>query len=176
VAGRTAREAAEAYVESLQRAVSCVTLSVFMWRRDVPRTREPVDVVLGSGELLRLRGRDHLHLRVRLRIRVVRAEPPAGQWEARTAAYEYRLSDGDDREIVAYHWHPESVSHVQAPHLHLGPAAEVGRPALATAHLPTGWVGLGEVVRLAIDGLGTAPIRRDWDRVLDAARAAPAEA
>src|SRR5205085_1644240 len=101
---------------------------------------ELIDVVLGRGDPIRLRGPERIHLRVRMRVRLTQAEPPRGLWEARTAAYEYRLSDQDDREIVAYHWHPEGQSHVQAPHLHLGPAAEIGRPALLAAHLPTGFV------------------------------------
>jgi len=109
-----------------------------------------------------------------MRLLVVQIERPRGLWEARTAAYEYRLSDGDDREILAYHWHPDGVSHVQSPHLHLGPGAEVGRVALTTAHLPTGWIGLDEVIRLAIEGLGTEPARRDWDRVLRPTGAASA--
>ena len=98
---------------------------------------------------------------------------PRGQWEARAAAYEYRLSDGDDREILAYHYHPDGASPVQTPHLHLGPAAEVGRAALTTAHLPTGWVALEAVIRLAIEGLGAEPARRDWDRVLGQADTVP---
>jgi hypothetical protein len=87
-------------------------------------------------------------------------------WDAQTAAYEYRLSDPDDRELLAYHWHPEGQSHVETPHLHLGPAAEVGRRPLLTAHLPTGLVRVDSVIRLAVESFAVAPIRPDWDRVL----------
>jgi hypothetical protein len=128
-----------------------------------------VDVVVGGGEPVRLRGPERIQLRVRLRVRVTQANPPRGLWDATTAAYEYRLSDLDDREIVAYHWHPEGQSHVQTPHLHLGPGAEIGRRALLMAHLPTGPVHLAAVLRLAIKGFAAEPARRDWDRVLDAA-------
>ncbi len=110
---------------------------------------------------------------MRLRLRVEQADPPRGLWDARIAAYEYRLSDLDDREIVGYHWHPDGASHVQAPHLHLGPAAEIGLTTLTTAHLPTGQVALGGVLRLAIDSLAVPSLRRDWDRMLDAASAEP---
>ena len=54
----------------------------------------------------------------------------------------------------------------EAPHLHLGPAADIGRAALTTAHLPTGPVGLHQVLRLAIESFEVAPIRQDWDQVL----------
>ena len=122
--------------------------------------------MLSSGGTVRLRGPERLHLRIRLRLRTVQVEQPRGQWEAQTAAYEYRLSDGDDREILAYHWHPAGASHIQTPHRHLGPGAEVGHAALTTAHLPSGRIEVDEVVRLAIEGMGTAPVRRDWERVL----------
>lgn len=76
---------------------------------------------------MQLRGPERIHLRVRLRIQITQAEPPRGLWDAETAAYEYRLSDQDDREILAYHWHPEGQSHVETPHLHLGPDRLAGR-------------------------------------------------
>jgi hypothetical protein len=101
-----------------------------------------------------------------MRVRLTQAEPPRGLWDAQTAAYELRLSDGDDREILAYHWHPDGQSHVQAPHLHLGPGAEIGRAALQSAHLPTGAVPVQDVLRLMIESFGAEPARRDWDSVL----------
>jgi hypothetical protein len=125
-------------------------------------------VRLRSGEPVRLRGPERIQLQVRLRVRVMQADPPRGPWDAQTAAYEYRLSDRVDREILAYHWHPEGPSHFLTPHLHLGPAAEVGHAALMTSHLPTGPVALQEVLRLAIESFGVEPARRDWERVLGA--------
>jgi hypothetical protein len=52
------------------------------------------------------------------------------------------------------------------PHLHLGPAAEVERVALTTAHLPTGQVAPSDVLQFVIESLGAQPVRRDWARVL----------
>ncbi|MFN8637401.1 MAG: hypothetical protein U0893_26415 [Chloroflexota bacterium] len=123
-------------------------------------------MLLNKGEPVRLRGRERLHLRVRMRVRVSQAEPPRGLWDAATAAYEYRLSDGDGREILAYHWHPGGQSHAETPHLHLGVGAEIGRAELLTAHLPTGSVAIQSVLRLAVESFGVEPARRDWSRVL----------
>jgi hypothetical protein len=162
---RTAAEAFEGHLRPLRRAISCVTQTIFTYPAIHPRRSELVDVLLGSGEPVRLRGPDRIHLRLRMRVRLSQLGPPRGPWEAETAAYEYRLSDEDDREILAYHWHPDGQSHVTTPHLHLGPGAEVGRAALLTAHLPTGPVSIHEVLRLAIESLGTEPSRRDWDAV-----------
>jgi hypothetical protein len=127
-----------------------------------------VDVLLNRGEPVRLRGRERIHLRVRMRVRLTRAEPPRGLWDAATAAYEYRRSDQDDREILAYHWHPGGQSNAEAPHLHLGAGAGLGRSELLTAHLPTGSVPIQDVLRLAIESFGAEPARRDWGRVLGA--------
>lgn len=166
MAERTDTEALKRHLQPLSRVVSCVTdriLSVPEFRR---RRTDLVDVLLDEGRPVRLRGPERIHRRVRMRVRLLQAEPPRGLWEANTAAYEYRLSDRDDREIVAYHWHPEGQSQVRAPHLHLGPGAEVGRAALLTAHLPTGRVPVRDVLRLAIESLGAEPVRRDWEQVL----------
>ena len=105
-----------------------------------------------------------------MRYLIVEATAGPGRWSVKTAAYEYRLSDRDDREILAYHWHPAGSSHVRVPHRHLGPGAEIGLQPLATAHLPTGTVSLAEVIGFAIDGLGARPLRGDWRRVLDEAQ------
>jgi hypothetical protein len=91
------------------------------------------------------------------------------RWHVQIGAYQYALLDRDDREYFAYHWHPVGGSHVTKPHLHLGPAALVGVPEIAAAHLPTGPVSPAAVVRLAIESFGARPLRRDWSAVLEGA-------
>ncbi|MGI8553416.1 MAG: hypothetical protein ACR2PL_21930 [Dehalococcoidia bacterium] len=51
-------------------------------------------------------------------------------------------------------------------HIHLGAGAGSLRPELTAAHLPTGWVALQDVLRLAIEAFGVRPLRPDWDAVL----------
>jgi hypothetical protein len=150
----------------MERAISCVTDRILTTEDFRRRRTEIADVVLNRGEAVRLREAGRIHLRVRMRVRLSQSEPPRGLWDAATAAYEDRLSDRDDREIVAYHWHPAGRSHVRAPHLHLGPGAEVDRVDLLTAHLPTGAVPIQDALRLAIETFEAEPARRDWDRVL----------
>lgn len=41
-------------------------------------------------------------------------------WTATIASYRYGLCDRDGREVLSYHWHPNTHSHVTTPHLHLG--------------------------------------------------------
>jgi hypothetical protein len=55
--------------------------------------------------------------------------------------------------------------------MHVGADIQVGDRWLAKVHLPTGPVGLEEVVALAIAELGTEPLRDDWQRLIDEAAA-----
>ena len=82
-------------------------------------------------------------------------------------SYYLGLADTEEREILAYHWHPH-IAQITFPHLHLGPGAAIGRPELSTAHLPTGTVELRDVLLLAVRDFGVAPLRNDWADVLAA--------
>jgi hypothetical protein len=87
---------------------------------------------------------------------------------------EYRMSvtESDEREILAYHWHPHGQSPVTVPHLHVSgriPPIQIApgeAVALADMHLPTGYVGLADVVRLLIVEFRVVPRRHDWESVL----------
>ncbi len=84
----------------------------------------------------------------------------------------YKLDHSDGREIIAYHWHPEGLSHERRPHLHVGAGFGSLRPEWHKAHLPTGHVSPTAILLLLIDQLGVAPRRDDWPDVfaqLDAA-------
>jgi hypothetical protein len=91
----------------------------------------------------------------------------------RLVSYEYRLLDPNQREIIAFHWHPTGLSNVSDPHLHLSSRLnpiEMGRNQepldLAGMHIPTGFVTLEDVVRLLITEFGVTPHRDDWDDLL----------
>jgi len=162
---RLRNEALRAFRDAIDRALSCVTgLPI------IARQRRSSDVAVFEfetpGEFVPLRGPLRLGLRVRLRAQIGPVDASARAWQASIVAYQYALLDSDGREPLAYHWHPDSVSHVTEPHLHLGPAAQVGVPVLVAAHLPTGAVGLPAALRLAVDAFSTRPLRRDWSATL----------
>lgn len=126
-------------------------------------------------------GRELL-LSVRHRCTLADVGSGADRWELRTVGYSYRLSDADDRELVIYQWDPDPASRspVDHPHLHIG--RSVAHPTLppgfrerierlVKAHLPTGFVMLPAVLRVAIEDFGVEPSRPDWDSVLHAANA-----
>jgi hypothetical protein len=118
-----------------------------------------------------LRGGDRLLFSVNLQIELTAASD--GTPASRIAAYRYHILDRDEREILAYHWHPEGASSVRFPHLHLSsaigpmPLPHGGVVALDQMHLPTGIVPLGDVVRLLLVEFGVTPRRKDWEAVLD---------
>ena len=87
--------------------------------------------------------------------------------------YSIQILDAEGREILAYHWHPESVSPIDYPHMHLTSrvsvidAPGIGRPiALGDTHISTGVVALAHVARMLIEEFDVEPLRADWQAVL----------
>lgn len=90
-----------------------------------------------------------------------------GPWKVNTVGYWYSLETSEERELLAYHWHPGATPELTFPHLHIGHAAQVAYAPITEAHLPTGHVVLEDVLRLAIAHFGVKPQRADWRQVLD---------
>jgi hypothetical protein len=55
--------------------------------------------------------------------------------------------------------------------MHIGVDVRVEDRWLGKVHLPTGTVGLEQVVALAIVELGVEPLRDDWERLIGEAAA-----
>lgn len=53
--------------------------------------------------------------------------------------------------------------------MHVGVSIRVGDRWLGKVHLPTGAVGLAQVLALVIVELGVEPLRDDWERLIDEA-------
>jgi len=165
VAGRTPQEAVSNFLEPLGAVISCLTNSVLSVRGGYSPAAEPHAMVLGEGGAIRLSGAD-LSLRIIQHYRIVEAAEQRGPWKISTAAYMYSLESPLGTELLAFHWHPAGRSTVTTPHLHLGAAANVGHPALANAHLPTGRIAIEDFVRLTIVAFRVRPLRDDWEEVL----------
>lgn len=98
---------------------------------------------------------------------MVQAANSPGAWVVQLTAYGYELLDDQDRELLAYQWHPQGRSAVTWPHVHLGPATgDLWRP-MSRAHLPAGRIAVQDVLRLAIRDFGVPPRRANWEAVLD---------
>lgn len=89
--------------------------------------------------------------------------------------YAFQLLDHHHEELLVYHWQPgpdfEGPDH---PHLHVSAALNAQVDAVSRRefgldklHLPTGQVPLAAIVRMLITEFGIAPLRHDWQDILD---------
>lgn len=156
---RTLAEAIEHYRGRTVRLLSCVTsehvvVSAYH-ASDAPQRLELADPAkLRSGHPLRLSVAEHYEVR-----------EDADGWRVEIVGYLYAI-EYEDRELVAYHWHPRGESPITWPHMHVGADIRVGDRSLGKIHLPTGAVGLERVVAMAIAELGAKPLRDDWERLI----------
>lgn len=162
--GRTPREAVKAYLEQLQKNISIVSQGVL--RVSNYDMLEAVSV-LTLLDPTPLSGRPDLYLSFTQQYKIVKV-PENGPFRVTTLYYSYAIETQDAQEIVGYHWHPDGVSPVRFPHLHLGPAARVGMEDLRRkAHLPTGRFAFEEVVEFLVATFGVEPDRTLWQEIVD---------
>ncbi|HEV2618135.1 MAG TPA: hypothetical protein VGU63_16170 [Candidatus Acidoferrales bacterium] len=92
----------------------------------------------------------------------VRSDREGGRYKVKTHQYSYSLNgqeDGEWKEIVSYHWHPEGTA-VSFPHAHIGCVPRV--------HFPTARVSVEKFIRMLIDYYDMAPIIAEsrWKPIL----------
>lgn len=99
-------------------------------------------------------------------------------YRAEIARYLYVVHDVQGRELFAYHLHPDSVSNVWIPHLHVSVAQNIALPnglgnqgntelPLGKLHFPTRRIDPPQLVRFLITELGVGPRRPNWEAVLE---------
>jgi hypothetical protein len=174
--------AARTFKEWLQRAVSCVTREVLVVSpggyEPSPPDSDPHTVSF-RDDPIPLAGPAKLFLSVNHHYRLVRPTG-TGRWKVQTAAYFYEFDDVQGRELLAFHWHPDTPGAVPYPHLHVGPgvvqvdslvAAGLSaqhnalRPELQGAHIPTSRIALEQVLALALQHFNVPPLRTNWESV-----------
>jgi len=113
---------------------------------------------------------------------VVVPDVAPGTYTVRSARYQYRVLDIAEREVAVYDWHPEGISPVRTPHLHVPAAGAItlaqrpGTPRadaktyLGRLHFPTAGITLEDILELLIREFGVDPVRSDWEAVLQANR------
>ncbi len=152
--------------------MACITRAVIDVRGGYYPASDPHSLTLGDGGPVRLAGDARLSLWAWQLYRVVESAEIRGPWMVAVVSYYYTLSDAAGREVLGYHWHPDSRNPVTHPHLHLGAGAGTLLADLTRAHLPTGPVSLVDVIRLAVRDFRVRPLRPDWAALLDRAQAA----
>lgn len=176
-AAREPRAAARGFLEALGTVTDCVTaqrLSVqpegyepgVLYAVAFGRTGEPVALRAKAG------GPSGLLLDVRHLYAIVPDELAGARpaWRVTTRAYEYRILDSQEEELLVYHWQPEGVARgPDYPHVHVSAtvSARVSADArqsfpLDKRHVPTGRVSLEAVVRFLIAEWGIAYRHRNW--------------
>lgn len=157
-ASKTPAEAVEHYRGRTVRLLSCVTSVHVVVRAfrlsDAPHELELADTAKMRGGPLSIDVAEEYEVR-----------QDRDGWRVEILGYLYAIGY-EGRELVAYHWHPRGKSSVTRPHMHVGVNVQVGDRWLGKVHLPTGAVGLEQVVALAIVELGVEPLREDWERLI----------
>ena len=166
---RSPAQAAQEFSETLQLVVSTVTDGVLTIRNGYYPSPKPHALTFADSSTVRMHGDVRLALSVDLRYRLVQNLSTSSRqvWDIEIVSYMYAIRERNRAEIVSWHWHPGIPDIPSFPHLHLGPAAQVGRPEFHRAHLPTGIVTLADVVRSAITDFHVEPRRADWQAILD---------
>jgi hypothetical protein len=164
-------QAAQDFSDALQLIVSTVTSGVLTIRDGYSPSDRPHPLTFADGSAVRMHGAARLSLSVDLRYLLVQDQHARtrGSWTVEIASYMYAIRERNRAEIVSWHWHPGIPQIPSHQHLHLGPAADVGRTEFHRAHLPTGTVSLAQVVRSAIMDFHVEPRRADWRAILNSA-------
>jgi hypothetical protein len=151
------REAAEAFAATMQESVSCVTDAPFCYPQAYPLNQRQV-LVLAEAAEVPLEGDQGLYLSATHEYLV--RDVGDGTYAVQTTGYTYSIDvDNLGGEALSYQWHPNGLSWVQTPHVHVRDA--LGR------HLPTGRVSLEAVVRFLIEEAEVRAQRADWPEVLN---------
>jgi hypothetical protein len=165
--GRNPREAADAFLDPLKDAVSCVarakiTLSAGGWAK----TGKVHGLTINDDQPIKLKCRPALRLRIGMLYEIVRTDEPERQpWRVSTRGYAYEMQTESGELVWSYHWHPSST--VSNPHAHLGHTQLAEDAVLSQkTHHPTGRVSLESVIRACITEYGVAALRDDWDKTL----------
>ncbi len=171
--GRTPRAAVEAFLSTLNESTRCV-LPV-SWASHRPKDGREISgrytALLNWGQSVRVAGLP-VEVDGLISFTVVEQDinkrgervPSSQRYKVSTKAYYYTLNRaGGGGEIAAYHWHPESKSDADYPHLHIG-SGELSDDAVLSrrSHVPTGRVAF-EHVLIQLNELGAEPVRTDWE-------------
>lgn len=157
--GSNAYEAAQAFLEPIQTALSCVATAKITVSRGGRAVLDKSHVwTINDGDGARLAA--GFGLRAEMRYRLIEDERN-GPFRATTEEYAYTI-DRAGAQVVRFHWHPEGSSPVRTPHLHLGPILTGNGGLLPPKHhLASPRMTFEDVVRWCIE-LGATPAISDW--------------
>lgn len=166
MAGDSPADAVDNFATPLRRVADLVTDAIlFPSGYHVSADGTPHALAFSELPFVTLRGTDvRLDFRHQFRVTAVDDEE-RGPFKVSTAGYLYAFVDRDGRELIAFHWHPESNSPHRYPHIHL-PQHTIPFDVSAL-HFPSPRISFEYVVQMAIEKFG-ARVRNgaDYEGVL----------
>jgi hypothetical protein len=151
-------------VSDLQRQVACVTHGVLIPQGYHPAPQPQVISFGNEQGTSLLTGAYNLQLLLRHFFSLTRSAD-SRLWVAETSGYIYEIVDQRGDMLISFHWHPMIETPYPFAHIHV--TDTTGPVNLAKKHIPSGPVALAAVLRFAIIELGVAPLRDDWQTILD---------
>jgi hypothetical protein len=137
----------------------------------------PIDIGMDEPVPLRVEPRHpQIGITVAQYVRIKATGSPVRQdrFEASDIGYFYALTTVDGNEILSFHWNSQTIDPDQRdfPHLHIGainldPGSLIRPGTFHKMHVPTGYITVEDVIRLAITELSVRPLRSDWEQVLE---------
>jgi hypothetical protein len=161
--GRTPTEAYHNFTEPNQSALNTISVGRLLLARKHGtinvETQLAVALNGGARSPLKWSGSGQIFIEVAILVSIDPLIFGEHRFQCRQIGYWHRISDGEGREILAYHWTPNvSGSERSFPHLHVGSAVPLFPSELASRfhkfHIPTGVMTVPQLVRFAIQELG----------------------
>lgn len=187
MAGRSIQAAYKNFLDPLDRALECITPARItrLKPEEIPLDRE-FSVALAEGNPSPLKSPDNLFITVQQTAKIVRGPGgELGRFRAHTIKYSYAFAidvceeDPSGREILAFHWTPDTLvdDEKRFAHLHIKSPMLASPPPVvpkkfSSAHIPTERLCVESIVRFAIEELGVTALNPNWDRILTRGEAA----
>jgi hypothetical protein len=165
VPGRNPAEAIANYIRPLQQSLSCFTRAVIRPSGYDPEillaatfNQPNIELLTKHDEVLRL---SFIHTFSVIKPLLL------GSFKVRTRSYLYIIEDDAHREIVGFHWHPETTPEIPFPHLHIyeGAGAAI-RQEIRNIHFRTDQTAFEEFALMLVDYFDVVPERSDAAEVL----------
>ncbi len=156
MSGGTPREAVEAFLRPLSQEISCVTPSILNVRGGYHPSEKPHSIIIGGGLPIRLAGPARLNLRLVHHYKIVGNLDRRRTWNIVTVGYFYALDNSNEKEIIAYRWHPDGQSPIRF------------RICTFVQEPPVNWkIWLRPLLRFAVTDFHVEPLRPDWAALLE---------
>jgi hypothetical protein len=192
LAGNTPEEAVDAFLDLIRTTLACITdgtaigSGTAVGQAHVLTLWAPGQQTSNVARLPTYEGVGEVLLRFAHEYTVVPVpeDQQRGPYKVHSSSYQYRILDIKERELVIHDWHPQGMSPVLTPHVHVPPAGAVimaqrpGSPRegaktyLGDLHIPTARIFLEDVVEFLIRDFDVVTLKPNWRTLLERNRAA----